>query len=72
MTLLADWSNEEEDVTALLDALGDKQLPVIAVFPAGEPYHPRKLTGIYTKTELIRQLKEAGPSESSEQVAARP
>lgn len=72
MTLVADWSNGEDDVTALLEALGDKQLPVIAVFPAGDPYHPRKLKGLYTKGELIRELKGAGSSASTGQVAGVP
>ena len=31
-TLVADWSEGEEDVGKLLEALGSKQLPVIAVF----------------------------------------
>ena len=69
MTLLADWSEGQEDVTQILEALGDKQLPVLAIFPAGDPYRPRKLTGIYTKAELIQQLRDAGASASSQQFA---
>ena len=72
VTLVADWSNGEEDVTALLDALGDKQLPVIAVFPAGDRYRPRKLKGLYTKGALIRELRDAGSSASAGQVAGAP
>ena len=44
-------------------ALGSKQLPVIAIFPAGDAYRPKKLTGMYTRDELARKLQSAGPVE---------
>ncbi len=72
VTLVADWSDESEEVTQILEALGDKQLPVIAIFPAGDAYRPRKLTGLYTRGELIRELNQAGPSAAKEQLASKP
>jgi hypothetical protein len=35
---------------------------VIAIFPAGDAYRPKKLTGLYTRGELVRALQAAGPS----------
>ena len=46
----------------MLEALGSKQLPVVAIFPAGDPYRPKKLSGFYSRGDLLRKLKEAGPS----------
>ena len=65
ITLLADWSEGDEEVEQLLDALGSKQLPVVAIFPSGDPYRPKKLSGFYSRGELIRKLKDAGPSSKS-------
>ena len=63
VTLVADWSkNDDPEIEALLRALGSAQLPVIAIFPAGEPYRPTKLTGGYTRARLLEQLRAAGPS----------
>lgn len=65
VTLLADWSEGDEEVEQLLEALGSKQLPVVAIFPANDPYRPKKLSGFYSRGELIRQLRDAGPSVST-------
>jgi thiol:disulfide interchange protein len=62
VTLVADWSDMGEEIGTALQALGSKQLPVIAIFPAGDAYRPTKLTGLYTRGELLRALQAAGPS----------
>jgi thiol:disulfide interchange protein len=64
VTLVADWSDGDEEIGLLLEALGSKQLPVIAIFPAGDAYRPQKLTGLYTRSELLGKLRSAGPSTS--------
>ncbi|MCA9166148.1 MAG: thioredoxin family protein [Planctomycetales bacterium] len=64
VTLVADWSDGDEEVSAMLDALGSSQVPVIAIFPAGDAYHPKKLAGAYTRGTLLKKLNEAGPSMS--------
>ena len=66
MTLVADWSQNDEQVANLLEAVsGSKQIPVVAIFPAGDPYRPKMLSGLYSRAELIQKLKEAGPSRQS-------
>ena len=63
VTLLADWSEGDEQVASLLQAVsGSKQIPVVAIFPAGSPYQAKMLSGLYLRAELIRKLKAAGPS----------
>jgi thiol:disulfide interchange protein len=64
VTLVADWTEGSEEIGLVLKALGSKQLPVIAIFPATDPYRPKKLTGAYTRGELVSKLQEAGPSAS--------
>jgi thiol:disulfide interchange protein len=64
VTLVADWSDGDEEIGQLLAALGSKQLPVLAIFPAGDAYRPRKLAGRYTRAELAREIEAAGPSSS--------
>lgn len=62
VTMVADWSDNGEEIGKILEALGSKQLPVIAIFPADDPYRPSMLTGSYTKNDLISKLQAAGPS----------
>ena len=64
VTLVADWSDGDEEVSAMLNALGSSQVPVIAIFPAEDPYRPKKLAGAYTRGTLLQKLNEAGPSQS--------
>jgi thiol:disulfide interchange protein len=63
--LVADWSNRdrESDVGKAMRALGSKQVPVLAIFPAGRPNDPIVLRSGYTKGGLIKALEEAGPSQ---------
>jgi cytochrome c biogenesis protein CcdA len=70
VTLVADWSDGDEEIKETLKALGTLQLPVIAVFPAGDPYRPKKLTGMYTRADLVRQLESAGPSAAPPRLAS--
>ncbi len=55
----ADWSDGDEEISRLLEALGSKQLPVVAVFPATDAHRPRKLTGFYTQAQLKRAIRDA-------------
>lgn len=62
VTLLADWTNEAEDVTRMLETLGSKQVPLLAIFPAGRPNEPIVFRGPYTHQKLLDALEQAGPS----------
>ncbi len=64
-TFLADWTHAEPEVTATLELLGSKQVPVLAIFPAGKPNPPLVLRGFYTQRMLLDALKKAGPSKGS-------
>ncbi len=62
VTLRADWTHASPEVTEMLDLLGSKQVPVIAIFPAGSANHPIILRGGYTQEMLLSALDKAGPS----------
>ena len=65
VTLVADMTDYPEEESKLLELLGgSRQVPVLAIFPAGRPNEPIVLTGGYTQSTLLEKLREAGPSRS--------
>ena len=59
VTLHADWTHSQPEVTKMLERLGSKQVPVLAIFPAADPNHPIVLRGGYTKQNLLDELEKA-------------
>lgn len=59
VTLHADWTHAQPEVTKMLELLGSKQVPVLAIFPAADPNHPIVLRGGYTKQTLLDVLEKA-------------
>jgi thiol:disulfide interchange protein DsbD len=62
VTLQADWTHGAPEVTEMLEILGSKQVPVVAIFPAGDPNRPIVFRGGYTKQALLEAIERAGPS----------
>jgi thiol:disulfide interchange protein DsbD len=62
VTLQADWTRGAPEVTEMLELLGSKQVPVVAIFPAGDPNRPIVFRGGYTKQALLDAIEKAGPS----------
>ncbi len=70
VTLLADWTKGDPKISKTLEALaGSKQVPVLAIFPAGRPDDRIVLLGGYTKATVLEKLREAGPSQDADRVA---
>lgn len=63
--LQADWTHQDPEVTEMLTQLGSKQVPVLAIFPAGRPNEPIVLRDTYSENKLLTALQEAGPSKSA-------
>jgi thiol:disulfide interchange protein DsbD len=63
-TLQADWTHASPEVTKMLEMLGSKQVPVVAIFPAEDARHPIVLRGGYTQEMLLGALEKAGPSKT--------
>ena len=63
VTLVGDWTDGDPEVTKMLEMLGMRQVPVIAIFPAGRPNEPIVLADGYTRSMLLEALEQAGASE---------
>lgn len=61
--LKADWTHGDKDVTAMLERLGSKQVPVLAFFPAGNPNKPIRLLGGYTRQDVLDALGQASAAQ---------
>jgi thiol:disulfide interchange protein len=66
VTLQADWTDGDAEISRKLESLGSKQVPVVAIFPAGRAQQPIVLMGFYTQATLLQKLQDAGPSSSVE------
>ncbi len=60
--MLADWSDESEDLKKTLESLGSRSIPLLAIFPANSPDKPIILRDLVTKQRVLDALKQAGPS----------
>jgi len=65
LALKADNTHEDPGVTAMMDLLGVRQVPVLAIFPASRPNEPIVFLGGYTRGMVLEALSEAGPSKSA-------
>jgi thiol:disulfide interchange protein len=64
--LLADYSDMSEEIKEMLEALGSRSIPVLAVFPAGDPTKPIVLRDLLTRGQVIDALRQAGPSKAAD------
>jgi thiol:disulfide interchange protein DsbD len=55
--LKADWTHGDPEVTQMLERLGARQVPVIAVYPAGRADQPIVFLDGYTKGQLLDALE---------------
>ncbi len=63
--MVVDWTNKNEEIGKFLDALGSRQLPVVAFFNASKPNQPIVLaTGTYSINDVLTRLEKIGPSSS--------
>jgi len=65
VTLKADWTRGDPEVTAMLDRLGSNGVPVVAIFPAGRPDEHMAFIDGYTQAKVLDALEKAGPSKPS-------
>lgn len=62
VTMKADWTNQDADITKLLNKFGRSGVPLYVVFPAGKPTEPIVLPEVITESLVIEKLDQAGPS----------
>ncbi len=64
----ADWTHEDPQVTAMLDLLGARQVPTLAIFPANLSNDPIVFRGWYGKQDLLKALNDAGASKKASEL----
>ena len=57
IVMRADWTHCPPELTHMLDQLGSRQVPVIAIFSAASPNEPIVLRGGYTSSTLLKARK---------------
>lgn len=68
VTMKADWTNRDPDITKLLARFQRSGVPLYVVFPSGRPNEPDPLPdGILTTDTVLKALDRAGPSRSETQ-----
>ncbi|MGC4002405.1 MAG: hypothetical protein QM811_04380 [Pirellulales bacterium] len=69
VALLADRSTEIPDNEEMLAKLNRKSIPLLAVFPAGEPLKPLVYDGIIQQSTVLGALEKGGPQKAAQPVA---
>ena len=62
VTLKADWTHGDAEVSELLQQLGGKMVPVLAIFPGTDYVHPIVFRDGYTQQQVLQALEKAGAS----------
>lgn len=62
VTMKADWTSQDETITALLHKFRRSGVPLYVVLPAGKPNHPIVLPEVITTDLVLQALDKAGPS----------
>jgi thiol:disulfide interchange protein DsbD len=74
VTMYGDFTDYPEEIDRTIKALGSNGVPVIAIFPGDDPYHPIVFRGAYTQGGLLAAIEEATTSRdarSAERVARK-
>jgi thiol:disulfide interchange protein DsbD len=62
VTLRADWTNRNPEISALLKKFGRFGVPLYVIFPADKPNEPIVLPEVITQGIMLDALDKAGPS----------
>ncbi len=64
--MLADWTDQSEEIKQTLESLGSKSIPLLAIFPAETPDQPIILRDLISESAVLEALQRAGPSVADE------
>jgi suppressor for copper-sensitivity B len=62
--MLADWTDESEEIKQRLAELDSNSIPLLAIYPAGKPGEVVVLRDVITEGQLLEALEKAAPSGS--------
>jgi suppressor for copper-sensitivity B len=64
--VLADWTDGSDEIREVLEGLGSRSIPVLAIYPGSKPGEPLKdpiiLRDLLSEGQVLAALEEAGPS----------
>lgn len=65
VAIKADLTEETDETNALLEQLQSKSIPILAIYPASDPYRPYVLRDSVWQQDVLDLIKLAGPSKTS-------
>ncbi len=68
--LLADWSEESDEIFSKIKELNSLSIPLLAIYPADASQEPIILRDAITESQLLEALKAAGPSQTKTKLTA--
>lgn len=64
--VLADWSDGSDEIRRVLESLGSRSIPLLAIYPAAKPGAPLPepiiLRDLLTEPQVLEAIERAGPS----------
>lgn len=77
--LLADWTEENDEIKRMLESLQSRSIPLLAIYPGCRPGEPMRdpiiLRDLLTESQVLAAIREAGPSQQCDpeiRAASRP
>ena len=68
--LLADWTEENDEIKRMLESLQSRSIPLLAIYPGCKPGEPMRepiiLRDLLTESQVLAAIREAGPSQQCE------
>ncbi|MBX9769820.1 MAG: thioredoxin family protein [Candidatus Obscuribacterales bacterium] len=64
VTMKADWTRQNPEISALLQKFGRSGVPLYVIFPSNDPEHPIVLPEVITQGLILEKLDLAGQSKS--------
>ncbi|MEL6104722.1 MAG: thioredoxin family protein [Planctomycetota bacterium] len=71
VAMLADWTDENDEIKEKLDQLESESIPILAIYPGSRPDKPIVLRDVVSQNTVLKALRSAGPSRASDSVAVR-
>ncbi|QDU81155.1 Thiol:disulfide interchange protein DsbD precursor [Polystyrenella longa] len=59
VTLVADWTDGDEEITRWLNKFESKSIPLTVIFPANRPNNPILIRDLYFQDTLLKKLDQA-------------
>jgi thiol:disulfide interchange protein len=69
VAMLADYTDQNEEIASKLKELNSRSIPLLAIYPGSNPDDPIVLRDLVSQSTVLKALKQAGASEPGKGVA---